>query len=211
MGFLLFAGMVGTILASSYTVKKEIESTSIDKKTQAHYNNWYNEQDKIKYHFTSILKRCNVKYNKKTNRPIAYEPLPCIAYLRKQGYKEKEINYFKQLYDERYEEEKNEYFNNIDNKHKDLLKTTNTQKKTYYTFNITNYNEKTKHSFKKRANILLQDELWKTLVDNYSYYHDGNNLVEVWNLYLPPNIKRKEIKNIYMEVCKKQNIHNSII
>ena len=213
MGFLLFAGMVYGILASGYTVKEEIKCATIDGQMKAHYDsNFMDEQDKIKYNFTKILKRCRVKYNKATGRPIEYKPLPCVAYLRKQGYKEKETNFFQRLYDQKYEEEKNEHFNNINKRHQTLKNDINqAQTKKYYTFNITNYHEKTERTFKIRAEKLLKNALWRKLVNNYTYYYDNHNLVEVWNLYIPSDMREKTIRKIYMEVCEQQNVHNSLI
>lgn len=213
MGFLLVAGMIGSIVASGYTVKKEIECGSIDSIMKPTYKNGYNfeERRNIRDNFGLILKRSNIKYNKSTKRPTEYAPNPCIAYLRKQGYKEEETSYFKELYDKKYEEEIKEHNDEIKDKHTKFQEIVDNAEDTrYYTFRIHNMRDHMDRDIEHRAEILLQNKLWRSLVDNYTHYRDNHERVEVWNLNLPWDIGTWEVKKIYMEVCEQQNVHNSI-
>ena len=206
MGLLMFLGMVGSIAYSGYAIKEETQAITIDHKNTPKYNtNKDNHYDEIKSNFISILKRNGIKYNNVTKNPTENYPNPCLAYLTSQGYKKNDLEYFKELFQQRYEKEQKIQKRTIKSKHRKILKQIeNNNTKIYYTLQTKNYTRK--NTLDKMSKI-MENPLWSALVDNYASVPSGMHDIEVWNLYIPVELKhRNKLMDIYREVCKIEGI-----
>ena len=93
MGFLMLAGLIGSIAYSGHVIKNDLKAETIDYQTKPTFNSSQNRK-KIKTHFVRICKRAGIKL--KNDCPVNKDQChKGIEYLQYQGYKD-EICYINQ-------------------------------------------------------------------------------------------------------------------
>ena len=201
MGFLMFAGLVGTLGYMAHCAKKETNAIIGDSVLQPTHNEVKDKQI-IENNFELICKRCDIKLNS-DNKPL-YEKQyrPCVAYLQYQGFSTSVANHFQQIYLARYENKHQVKNNDIKNKHDRIFETyynTFDQKVTqvvrYWHYGDTEI----------KCKKMMKNLLWSTLVDDYNIVKDGSQNVEVWIISASPVIL-EQIDDIYKEVCHLEGI-----
>ena len=107
MGFLMLAGMIGSILYSGHAVKEEFKAECIDNAMKPTFDSDKNEE-KIRNRFNYICKRCRISTDKYGN-PYSTDKLNvAIEYLKLQGYSPSNIEYFKRYFKGRVKDHKNQ-------------------------------------------------------------------------------------------------------
>ena len=195
MGFLMFAGLVGTMGYMAHYAKNETKSIIGDTVIQSTHND--NKDKKIiEENFTLICKRCGIKVDLQGCPLYKNHYRPCVAYLQYQGFKESVANHFKEIYLEKYEKKYKKKDKEVSFKHSDLLRlyydTPNKETKIFRYWHSGNT--------KGKCDKLMNNMLWSTLVDYYSIVPDGSQNVEVWTITAPQPIL-EQINKIYDEVC----------
>ena len=209
MGLSMLAGLIGTVLYGSYCVKNDIQAITTDNSIKPTLNQKDNER-KLRINFEAICKRCNVKLDKKTKNPFKESDYKlCTEYLKYQGYDNNAIKYFEKIFKEKANNKKQGKTAKINIKHSQLKNKykNSTREHVLVTFK--------KHQYKDsnptmRMNKLMENELWNTIVHNYTYVNDGyGKYCEIWNLKVPKNFfSNYNIDDLYNEVCWKQGLTN---
>ena len=201
MGLLMLAGLVGTMAYGAYATKKEataIMCNGVVKGTGSFYKN----KKIIDNHFELICKHGTIELDRKKNPVFKDHYKSCMAYLTWQGFDEESIEYFKKEYLRRYNESRNILMRKIEQKHKNILATYNTEPKRYMTY---------KRSYggdaKSRMDKIMKNKLWATLVESYNVVPDGWKKYEIWNLRIPNDWSEKKIDKIYDEVTFAENFY----
>lgn len=208
MGLITTLGLIGSIAYSTFVVKNDIQANKIDKVTKASYVGTINNKNTINKHFTDILRRCKIKYDKQTGNPTENKPNIAIAYLKSQGYKQQDIKYFEEIFNKKIIQQEQLKTKELQNEHQQIIKDTNQEQLKYYTFKTVNY---TNFDIQKRMEILMKNKMWNKLVDNYTYIEEPFYTTEIWNLKIPTSMTRKQIQNIYNEVCWLEKVSNGVI
>lgn len=204
MGFLMFAGLIGTIGYMTHYAKQETKAIIGDSVLQPTHNIRKDKQI-IEDNFELICKRCDIKLNK-NNQPI-YEKRyrPCVAYLQYQGFSTSVTDYFQQLYLERYNNKHETKIIDITEKHNRLLDT-----------HFDTFNQRTTKvvrywhygNTKEKCKKMMTNTLWAELVYDYNIVKDGSQNVEVWIIKTSPEILQ-QIDTIYDEVCHMTGIYKN--
>ena len=61
--------------------------------------------------------------------------------------------------------------------------------------------------------ILMENELWQKIVNNWTYIPSNNSAkyVEIWNLSVPKNFfNTTSIEEVYREICQQKNLKYGI-
>lgn len=207
MGFLMFAGLIGSIAYSSHVIKNDIRAETIDYQTRPTFNSSQNRK-KIKTHFVRICKRAGIKL--KNDCPINKDQChKGIEYLQYQGYKNEDIEIFKDLYMRRYELSKKAKRNAIIDKNKQLLNyCRNHESNELVVLRKRIY--KCDTSPDERMNKLLNNNLWRKIVDHHTYIRsDIGKFEEIWTLKVPKDFFKQINKNdLYDNICYLEDIYN---
>ena len=195
MGFLIFAGLIGTLAYGTHFAKNEKRAIKSDL-TIRPTNTQTKDKRIIEKNFELICKRCNIKLDNDGSPILKDGYNPCVAYLQYQGFQETTSNYFKELYLQKYYNKQKNDIKNIKYKHNNLLFTYyDSQEKDTKIYRHWGYGDT-----KEKCKQLMNNILWRTLVKHYNVVKDGSQNVEVWSIYAPPLILN-QIDEIYEEVC----------
>lgn len=205
MGLLAVGGLLLSIAYSGHLVKNDIQAEKIDRQCTPTLDTPSNKLN-IKVNFTNICKRSGIKLSK-THKPIySKQYYKGVNYLKNQGYDKDSVEYFKDLFKQKYEDGEREEMESIDNKHRALLKqyNANKNKKELVVFEYQNYH---KDNPNERMQKIMQSPLWSTLVHHYTIVPSryNANYTEVWTLALPIGYNIK-LKDVYREICRQQNV-----
>ena len=196
MGLLMLAGLLGTIGYMGHYAKQEttaIIGDSVIKPTDTPY------EDKIVIarNFELICKRGNAKLDNDGN-PVNKTCNQCLAYLQYQGFQQFAVDYFEQLYldkynkgreqarknlQDKYRKLEQQYFNECDKKETKIIR--------HWDFGNT----------QEKCEKMMKNWLWMHMVQHYNIVDDGISNVEVWTISAPPSIL-KQIDTIYDMVCE---------
>ena len=203
----MFAGLVGSILYSSYVIKNDIKAEWADKKTQATFNSYENE-DNIKRNFKTICKRSGIRLDRR-GYPISDDRINvAVEYLRYQGYTEENIRVFTRLFKYRCGLHKTSEASVTNLKLKRLeYKLNNNPCDTMVILRKKIYSNDL--PAQERIDKLLKNDLWNEIVNHYSCIQsdDGARWEEIWTLKVPKNFFSDISKDeTYRCVCKKENI-----
>ena len=112
MGFLMLAGLVGTMAYGAYAAKKEATAIMCDGVVKGSGSTVKNKK-LIDNHFELICKHGNVELDRRKNPVFKNHYNPCLAYLTYQGFDEESVEYFKKEYLRRYNESRDILMNSI--------------------------------------------------------------------------------------------------
>ena len=196
MGLLMLAGLLGTIGYMGHYAKQEttaIIGDSVIKPTDTL------DEDKqvIARNFKLICKRGNAKLDNDGN-PVNKTCNQCLAYLQYQGFQPFAVDYFEQLYLDKYNKGRKQARKNLQDK--------------YWMFEQQFYDEYDKRETKiirhwdfgntqEKCEKMMKNWLWWNMVRHYNIVDDGISNVEVWTISAPPSIL-KQIDTIYDMVCE---------
>lgn len=206
----MLLGLIGSIAYSSHVIKNDIQAEKIDHKIKPTLEIKENKRQ-IRKNFNDICKRSGIDIDKKTGNP--YDKSQCqkgIEYLQYRGYDPTAVDYFKELFMDKYINKQQGKRNKILIKHRQLLQKYNKSKrgKKLITYRRNIYiNEKPDIRMEK----IMKNNMWSTFVDNYTYIHGYGTAkyTEIWNLIIPENLfNGYDINDIYDEICYLNNIHN---
>lgn len=208
MGLLMLGGMLLTIAYGSKVISNDIKAEYIDDRCKPTLNVSKNRQ-KIAKNFVNICKRSGIKLSK-TNKPINInEQHKGVYYLQKQGYDKQSVEYFKALFNQKYNEYQGNKHYQIRNKHNQLIRkfdNADANDRILITFRHSHYGNDTPV---KRMMTLMEDELWQKIVDNCTYIPSNNSAkyVEIWNLSVPKNFfDTTSTEEVYREICQQKNL-----
>lgn len=196
MGLLMLAGLLGTIGYMGYYAKQEataIIGDSVIKPTDT----LYEDKIVIARNFKLICKRGNAKLDKEGN-PVNKTCNQCLAYLQYQGFQQFAVDYFEQLYLDKYNKGREQARKKLQDK--------------YWMFEQQFYDEYDKRETKiirhwdfgntqEKCEKMMKNWLWMHMVTHYNIVDDGISNVEVWTISAPPSILR-QIDTIYDMVCE---------
>lgn len=207
MGFLMLAGLVGSVLYSSYCVKNDLQAITTDNKIKPTFNQQDNKE-KIRKNFVSICKRCKVKLDANNNPYKESDYKICVEYLKYQGYDDTSINYFITTFKEKANNRRTNKLYQINLKHSQLKQKYDNNIRNndiFVTFKKHHYNHEEPIT---RMNTIMENDLWRTIVHHHTYVNDGmGQYCEVWSLKVPNNFfSNYKIEDLYKEVCWIQNI-----
>lgn len=209
MGFLMLAGLVGSVLYSGYVIKNDIQAEITDKKTKPTFSQQTNQQ-RIYDNFTDICKRSGIPT--KMGNPINDKKLDvAIEYLQYQGYTNRDIDYFKSLFKHRVKQQQSNDRNIIRLKNKRLkYKLDNNSADEMIILRRTIY--KSCLSPQDRIDKLLQNDLWSRIVHHQTYIRSNQGKwEEIWTLKVPKNFFKDISKEeTYRNICILQNVEYSI-
>lgn len=196
MGFLMLAGLFGTLGYMGYYAKQEARAIKGDKILQPTGTPSIDKKT-IENNFKLICQRGNAKIDKNNNPVHKNHYKPCVAYLQYQGFTIDIANYFKELYLEKYNRKYAQKIKQIKDRHWIL------EQQFYNEYDMRetkvvrywNYGDT-----EKRCQTIMNNWLWSCMVERYNIVKDGNSNVEVWVISAPPSIL-KQIDKIYNEVC----------
>lgn len=196
MGLLMLAGLLGTIGYMGYYAKQEttaIMGNSIIKPTDTPY------EDKIVIarNFKLICKRGNAKLDNDGN-PVNKTCNQCLAYLQYQGFQQFAVDYFEQLYLDKYNKGREQARKKLQDKYWmleqqffDECDKSETKIIRHWDFGNT----------QEKCEKMMKNWLWMHMVQHYNIVADGISNVEVWTISAPPSILR-QIDTIYDMVCE---------
>lgn len=196
MGLLMLAGLLGTIGYMGYYAKQEttaIIGDNVIKPTDTPYG----DRQVIARNFKLICKRGNAKLDNDGN-PINKTCNQCLAYLQYQGFQKFAVDYFEQLYLDKYNKKHKQERKNLQDKYRMLEQQF--------------YNEYDKRETKiirhwdygntqAKCEKMMKNWFWSHIVTHYNIVNDGMGNVEVWTISAPPSILR-QIDTIYDEICE---------
>lgn len=197
---LYFLGLLGTVGYGLHCVKNDIKAEKTDLALMPTINDKENKAD-IRKHFTDICNRSGIKLSKE-NEPIYLEDVHiAMEYLQYRGYNHECVDYFKEMYTEKWNRLINRQNNEIRNKHNKILEQCNGFD-SIMTIRCHYYGDDKPQD---RMDKLYAYPLWHKLVDNYTYIrgqHGNAKYTEVWNLKIKSGfLTEKEVKQIYKEIC----------
>lgn len=204
MGFLMLAGLIGTIGYMGYYAKQETTAIIGDTIIQPK-DTEYENMKIIENNFKLICKRGNAKLDSNDNPIHQNGYKTCIAYLQYQGFQQPSLNYFEQMYKQKYETKQKNKRKKIEERHQRL---SNIFFDEYHTsekkiFRKWDYSGDTQ----KKCDRMMNNWLWSHMAKYPTIVKDGNSNVEVWHIYAPPSIL-KQLDKIYDEVCYLEKINN---
>ena len=196
MGLLMLAGLLGTIGYMGYYAKQEATAIIGDNVIKPTYTP-YEDKQIIARNFKLICKRGNAKLDNNGN-PINKTCNQCLAYLQYQGFQQFAVDYFEQLYLDKYNKGREQARKNLQDK--------------YRMFEQQFYDEFDKRETKiirhwdfgntqEKCEKMMKNWLWMHMVTHYNIVDDGISNVEVWTISAPPSIL-KQIDTIYDMVCE---------
>lgn len=196
MGLLMLAGLLGTIGYMGHYAKQEttaIIGDSVIKPTDTPY------EDKIVIarNFKLICKRGNAKLDNNGN-PVNKTCNQCLAYLQYQGFQQFAVDYFEQLYLDKYNKGREQARKKLQDKYWRLEQQffdecDKSETKIIRHWDFGNTQEK--------CEKMMKNWLWMHMVTHYNIVDDGISNVEVWTISAPPSIL-KQIDTIYDMVCE---------
>ena len=194
MGLLMLAGLFGTIAYMGHFAKQETTAIVGDMMLEPTHN-ISEDKEIVEKNFTLLCKRCNAKLDKNNNPIYKDKHKPCMAYLQYQGFQQPVVDYFRDIYLEKYHTKYENERKQLKNKHQDLR----------LNFYIEPHETKVIRKWdygntKEKCEKMMQDSLWYDMVRHYNIVDDGMSNVEVWTLTAPPSIL-KQVDTIYDEVC----------
>lgn len=206
---LALLGIVAGLYAMN-EVKKEIKYECIDKAMEKKSTDLNKNKDKIRLNFDKICKRSGMKM--KNGQPTSLEKLFIAEeYLKMEGYNEEEIDYFISLCKGSYNNHIQTKEDERDKRIKKLLKkyeNANTDDEILiYRKSIFNSNGQTPE---ERMQQLMHNELWSTIVENYSYITGGAGVKfeEIWTFKVPKGFFRGVNKDkLYKDVCSIEEVY----
>ena len=98
----MLLGLIGSIAYSSHVIKNDIQAEKIDHKIKPTLEIKENKRQ-IRKNFNDICKRSGIDIDKKTGNP--YDKSQCqkgIEYLQYRGYDPTAVDYFKELFMDKY-------------------------------------------------------------------------------------------------------------
>lgn len=201
MGLLMLAGLLGTIGYMGHYAKQEttaIIGDNVIKPTDTL------DEDKqvIARNFKLICKRGNAKLDNDGN-PINKTCNQCLAYLQYQGFQPFAVDYFEQLYLDKYNKGREQARKNLQDKYRKLElqffdECSKSETKIIRHWDFGNTQEK--------CEKMMKNWLWRHMVQHYNIVPDGISNVEVWTISASPSIL-KQIDTIYDIVCEME-VHN---
>lgn len=202
MGLLMLAGLVGTIAYTGYFVKNETRAIIGDATIQPGETIDESKQ-KIEQHFSMICKRCGVKLDNNGNPIHEKHYNVCLAYLKYQGFQSLAIEYFKELYLNKYHHQYENKIDEIKDRHQYLttLFYDEYDKCETKIFRHWHYGDT-----EKKCKKMMNNWFWSHMVTHYNIVKDSSANVEVWSIKAPPSIL-KQIDTIYDEVCILEGIY----
>ena len=196
MGLLMLAGLLGTIGYMGHYAKQEataIIGNGVIKPTDTPY------EDKIVIarNFKLICKRGNAKLDNDGN-PVNKTCNQCLAYLQYQGFQQFAVDYFEQLYLDKYNKGREQARKNLQDKYRKLEQQFfdewgERETKIIRHWDFGNTQEK--------CEKMMKNWLWRRMVQHYNIVPDGISNVEVWTISASPSILR-QIDTIYDMVCE---------
>ena len=212
MGLLILGGMLLTIAYGSKVISNDIKAEYIDDRCTPTLNVSQNKQN-IAKNFVNICKRSGIRLSN-TNKPINIkEQHKGVYYLQKQGYDEQSVEYFKTLFNNKYNDYQRNKHHQIRNKHHKLMQkfdNADADDRILITFRHSHYGNDTPV---QRMLILMDNELWEKIVDNWTYIPSNNSAkyVEIWNLTMKKNFfNTTSIEEVYREICQQKNLKYGI-
>lgn len=212
MGLLILGGMLLTIAYGTKVISNDIKAEYIDDRCTPTLNVSQNKQN-IAKNFVNICKRSGIRLSN-TNKPINIkEQHKGVYYLQKQGYDEQSVEYFKTLFNNKYNDYQRNKHHQIRNKHHKLMQkfdNANVDDRILITFRHSHYGNDIPV---QRMMILMENELWQKIVDNWTYIPSNNSAkyVEIWNLSVPKNFfNTTSIEEVYREICQQKNLKYGI-
>ena len=196
MGLLMLAGLLGTIGYMGHYAKQEttaIIGDSVIKPTDTPY------EDKIVIarNFKLICKRGNAKLDNDGN-PVNKTCNQCLAYLQYQGFQQFAVDYFEQLYLDKYNKGREQARKNLQDKYRKL-------EQQYFDECDKSETKIIRHwdfgNTQEKCEKMMKNWLWMHMVTHYNIVDDGISNVEVWTISAPPSIL-KQIDTIYDMVCE---------
>ena len=196
MGLLMLAGLLGTIGYMGHYAKQEataIIGNGVIKPTDTPY------EDKIVIarNFKLICKRGNAKLDNDGN-PVNKTCNQCLAYLQYQGFQQFAVDYFEQLYLDKYNKGREQARKNLQDKYRKLEQQFfdewgERETKIIRHWDFGNTQEK--------CEKMMKNWLWRRMVQHYNIVPDGISNVEVWTISASPSSLR-QIDTIYDMVCE---------
>ena len=205
-------GILGFV-AGLYAVnelRKEVKYECIDKAMEKKSTNLSMNKDKIRLNFDRICKRSGIKI--RNGQPTSLEKLSIAEeYLKMEGYNKEEINYFVNLCKRKYNNYTRTKENEKNKRVKRLLKKYENANTDYeiivYRKSIFNSNGQTPE---ERMQQLMHNELWSTIVENYSYIRGGAGVKfeEIWTFKVPKEFFKGVNKDkLYKDVCSIEGVY----
>ena len=212
MGLLILGGMLLTIAYGTKVISNDIKAEYIDDRCTPTLNVSQNKQN-IAKNFVNICKRSGIRLSN-TNKPINIkEQHKGVYYLQKQGYDEQSVEYFKTLFNNKYNDYQRNKHHQIRNKHYKLRQkfdNADVDDRILITFRHSHYGNDIPV---QRMMILMENELWQKIVNNWTYIPSNNSAkyVEIWNLSVPKNFfNTTSIEEVYREICQQKNLKYGI-
>lgn len=210
MGLLMLAGLIGTVVYGSHIIKNDIKAEQTDYRTKPTFDTNKN-QKKIKDNFKDICRRSGIKTDRVGNPLNDTKIESAREYLRYQGYTENDIQFFTDLFNSKTQQGYDSRINVMKCKNERLkYKLQYTPSTEMVILRRTIYNSHLAPT--ARMEKLLENDLWSSIVDHYSYIKSGGNKwEEIWTLKVPKDfftdIKKEEL---YKNVCMLQNVEYTI-
>ena len=208
MGFLMLAGLLGSMAYSGHVIKNDLKAETIDYQTKPTFNVNQNKKQ-IRDKFNMICMRAGIKTDNDDN-PIHIDQChKGMEYLQYQGYGEEEVEEFKNIYIERYDKSKKSKKEAIIKENKQLIKCLHNQTSNELVV-IRKRVYKCNTSPEERMNKLLQNNLWSKIVHHHTYIRsDVGKFEEIWTLKVPKNFFKQISKNqLYDNICYLQGVYN---
>lgn len=207
MGILMFIGLIGTIAYGSHILKNDIQAEIIDKQNKPTLNKSTNKSN-IRKNFKIICKRAGISLSDTGNPLDMRQCHKGMEYLQYRGYDTESVQYFKQLFTDKYNDKERGLRYKINKQHQQLMNIyhNSTRPHKLVTYKNDYYGDQEPE---QRMNEIMKNVLWSTIVDNYTYIHSDNcaKYTEIWNLKVPANFfNHYNVNNLYKEVCWKEKI-----
>lgn len=208
MGFLMLAGLIGSIAYSGHVIKNDLKAETIDYQTKPTFDSNQNKK-RIRDKFNMICKRAGIRIDKEGNPLDKDQCHKGMEYLQYQGYNNDEVEEFKNIFVQRYDRGKRNKREAITEKNKQLINYLNNnagdelvviRKRVY----------KCDTSPEERMSKLLQNNLWSKIVHHHTYIRsDVGKFEEIWTLKVPKNFFKQISKNkLYDNICYLQGVYN---
>ena len=208
MGFLMLAGLIGSIAYSGHIIKNDLKAETIDYQTKPTFSVDSNKR-KIRNKFNMICTRAGIKTDNDGNPIKISQCYKGIDYLKYQGYGAEEIEEFKTIYENKYNKGQNNKKNEIIRENKRLLSyCRNHECDTLVVLRKKIYRGDTPE---ERMRSLLQNKLWQKIVHHNTYIKSDviGKYEEIWTLKVPKDFFKQIDKNkLYDNICKEQDIYN---
>lgn len=196
MGLLMLAGLLGTIGYMGYYAKQETTAIIGDGVIKPK-DTLDEDKQVIERNFKLICKRGNAKLDNNGN-PVNKTCNQCLAYLQYQGFQPFAVDYFEQLYLDKYNKGRKQTRKNLQDKYRKLERQffdecNKSETKIIRHWDFGNTQEK--------CEKMMKNWLWRHMVQHYNIVPDGISNVEVWTISASPSIL-KQIDTIYDIVCE---------